>query len=141
MGYIFKGPVVACAQLNIDPFSDQSLPPKASIEVYPLALFKMKFTALAIATLLPFAVLSAPTAELGGEDVDSVESVALGERAITGTVDADALKYRRCPRTSCDAVGQYPRGTRVTMECFTTTSTTTVNGDRYMNTFRIYLRC
>jgi hypothetical protein len=86
----------------------------------------MRFTALAVATLLPFAALSAPTAELGGEDVGSP---ILEKRAITGTVDADALKYRRCPRTSCDAVGQYSRGTRVSMQCFTTASTTTVNGD------------
>lgn len=93
----------------------------------------MKFTTLAVAALLPFMALSAPTpgddvppTELGGTDVTSG---ALEKRAIVGTVDADALKYRKCPRTSCDAVGQYSRGTRVTMECFTTSSTTTVNGD------------
>ncbi|KAH8588087.1 hypothetical protein B0O99DRAFT_525684 [Bisporella sp. PMI_857] len=103
----------------------------------------MKFTSIAVAALLPFVALSAPTpvTELGGANVESRTAApaelegadatlaALEKRDIVGTVDADALKYRRCPRTSCNAVGQYPRGTRVTMECFTTASTTTVNGD------------
>lgn len=93
----------------------------------------MKLTALAVAALMPFVALSAPTAgedgialELDGRDM---KADVLEKRAIVGTVDAAALKYRRCPRTSCDAVGQYSRGTRVTMNCFTTASTTTVNGD------------
>jgi hypothetical protein len=102
----------------------------------------MKFAIAAVAALLPFVALSAPTpaddvsiVEIGGvifkshggADVESVKSIE--KRDVVGTVDADALKYRRCPRTTCEAVGQYARGTRVTMDCYTTTNTTPVSGN------------
>ncbi|KAH8586071.1 hypothetical protein B0O99DRAFT_704061 [Bisporella sp. PMI_857] len=90
----------------------------------------MKFAIAAVAALLPFVALSAPTPaddSHGGADVESVKSIE--KRDVVGTVDADALKYRRCPRTTCEAVGQYARGTRVTMDCYTTTNTTPVSGN------------
>jgi hypothetical protein len=89
----------------------------------------MKFTALAL-TLLPMLALTSPVPEdASAEAFDSTPSMSLDKRSITGVVDADALKYRRCPRTSCDAVGQYPRGYKMQIDCYTATDTTTVNGD------------
>lgn len=95
----------------------------------------MKFTALALAALLPFTTFAAPTAAPAGDLLfddtpsSSSSSLPLQKRAITGTVTADALKYRRCPRTSCDAVGQYSRGTHISINCYTDTDTTVVSGN------------
>ncbi|KAF2690610.1 hypothetical protein K458DRAFT_411979 [Lentithecium fluviatile CBS 122367] len=90
----------------------------------------MKFTPFFLTALLPLLTLAAPAAEPDdGTDMTPAAAATLDKRSIVGTVDADALKYRRCPRTSCEAVGQYSRGTKVTMECYTTTSTTVINGD------------
>jgi hypothetical protein len=41
----------------------------------------------------------------------------------------DALRYRRGPRISCDAIGQYPIGTKVEIVSYTSKNTTVVNGD------------
>lgn len=95
----------------------------------------MKLTAIAVAALLPIVALSAPMPDddapaVALDGTDSAPAM-LGKRGdIVGTVDADALKYRTCPRTSCTAVGQYSRGTRVTMKCYTTQNTSNVNGDK-----------
>ena len=93
----------------------------------------MRFTPLVLATFLPIAALATPVpVEWDGTDITPATEDALVKRAnIVGTVDADELKYRRCPRVidACEAVGEYPRGHRITMVCFTTSATTTVHGD------------
>ncbi|KAF7595588.1 hypothetical protein BBP40_005624 [Aspergillus hancockii] len=98
----------------------------------------MKFSAIALAALLPAAALSsaipedaAPTIYTGGDLAElGLEARDLEKRAVTGTVKVDGLRYRTCPRTSCTAVGQYAKGTKVTLICFTRTNTTPVNGDK-----------
>ncbi|KAH7548815.1 hypothetical protein BM1_10840 [Bipolaris maydis] len=101
----------------------------------------MKFTAFAIVTLLPLTTLSAPTAEAEGAllfapevegelpVLQDIKARSLEKRAITGTVTADALKHRQCPRTSCTADGQFSRGTRIQIRCYTDTDTTVVSGN------------
>ncbi|EMD85406.1 hypothetical protein COCC4DRAFT_66427 [Bipolaris maydis ATCC 48331] len=103
----------------------------------------MKFTAFAIVTLLPLTTLSAPTAEAEGgllfapevegelPVLQDIKARSLEKRAITGTVTADALKHRQCPRTSCTADGQFSRGTRIQIRCYTDTDTTVVSGNPF----------
>ena len=90
----------------------------------------MKYTTLALSALLPLLALSTPTPEdlVPLYNTTPASTNTIEKRAVTGTVDADALKYRRCPRTSCDAVGQYSRGTRISINCYTDKDTTVVNG-------------
>lgn len=113
----------------------------------------MKLTTLAVAALLPFAALGAPTAPddaaptPGLGELDIVERVAeldlveraaepdaefgiIEKRAVTGTVKVDGLRYRTCPRTSCTAIGQYPKGKKISLKCYTRVNTTPVNGDK-----------
>lgn len=54
---------------------------------------------------------------------------ALEKRAVSGTVVVDGLRYRTCPRTSCAAIGQYAKGTKISINCYTRTDTTVVDGD------------
>ncbi|WP_249645203.1 hypothetical protein [Nocardia sputi] len=49
--------------------------------------------------------------------------------AVTGTVQVDGLRYRRCPQSLCDTMGQYVKGTIIHMVCYTRTNTTVLNGD------------
>ena len=80
-----------------------------------------------LTALLPVAaVLAQPTKFYSGAVVKERE---LDKRAITGTVLVDGLRYRTCPRTSCTAVGQYPKGATISIVCYTGTDTTVVNGD------------
>lgn len=124
----------------------------------------MKFSTLAVAALLPFAALGAPTAPDDAaptHGLEIVERVAeldlvgrapepiaelddlverdpepdaefgiIEKRAVTGTVKVDGLRYRTCPRTSCTAIGQYPKGKKISLKCFTRVNTTPVNGDK-----------
>lgn len=53
----------------------------------------------------------------------------LDKRANSATVKVDGLGYRKCPRTSCDAVGQYSKGTKISITYYTRENTTVVNGD------------
>jgi len=48
-------------------------------------------------------------------------------RSALCTIVTDGVRYRTCPRTSCPAVGQYPKGTVLTFICYKTR--TTVNGN------------
>jgi len=91
---------------------------------------------LALVAALPALALpepvAAPAAELPAPTVYSgrpVEARELERRDNAGVVQVDGLRYRTCPRTSCTAVGQYAKGTRVTIKCYTRNNTTVVNGD------------
>lgn len=86
----------------------------------------MKFSASAIlVTLLaPLAVTAQEPTRLA-RDVSHIE-----KRAVGATVMVDGLRYRTCPRTSCSAPGQFAKGTKISLQCYTRTSTTTVNGDK-----------
>jgi len=92
---------------------------------------------LALVAALPALALpepvAAPAAELPAPTVYSGPPVAeareLERRDNAGVVQVDGLRYRTCPRTSCTAVGQYAKGTRVTIKCYTRNNTTVVNGD------------
>lgn len=135
----------------------------------------MKLTTLAVAALLPFAALGAPTgpddaapsvgavpglverdaeawimerdaeaeimereadAEIMEREADAeilerdAETGLIEKRSVSGTVRVDGLRYRKCPRTSCTAVGQYKKGTHVRLSCYTRKNTTTVKGDK-----------
>lgn len=37
--------------------------------------------------------------------------------SVTGTVNANNVRYRRCASTSCEAVGQYQQGQTITIVC------------------------
>ncbi|KAJ5090121.1 hypothetical protein N7532_008805 [Penicillium argentinense] len=101
----------------------------------------MKFSALAVAALLPIAALAQPLEAADPQatdhpdfavvdyEVPAVEARDLEKRAVSGKVLVDGLRYRTCPRTSCSAVGQYSKGTKISIKCFTRKDTTTVNGD------------
>ena len=60
------------------------------------------------------------------------EESALEKRAVSATVLVDGLRYRTCPRVSdnCPAMGQYAKGKKISLTCFTRTNTTPVNGDK-----------
>lgn len=47
------------------------------------------------------------------------DELLVARAPVTGTVNADAVRYRRCPNTSsaCDPIGQYNRGQRITIIC------------------------
>jgi len=77
----------------------------------------MKLTAVVIA-LLSSVALAAPAAEMDKRAV------------VDATVAVDGLRYRTCPKTTCSAPGQYPKGTKIKLSCYTTSGTTEVNGDK-----------
>ena len=63
---------------------------------------------LFVAPFLAVVALAAPSADL--ED-RAVKSCTLKTTT--------ALKYRKCPKTSCTAVGQYAKGAKVKVSCVT----------------------
>lgn len=88
----------------------------------------MKFIALALAAILPVAVLGQEPTFVGMQpQVRRDES--LEKRSVSGTVVVDGLHYRTCPRTSCPAIGQYAKGTHLDLICYTRDNTTPVDGD------------
>lgn len=92
----------------------------------------MKFSVLAIAALLPALALTqeAPT---NLPDAPVVESRNLEKRAVSGKVLVDGLRYRTCPKRTCTAVGQYAKGTKISIKCLTRIGTTVENGDPYVS--------
>ncbi|XTI91403.1 hypothetical protein V2W45_1194988, partial [Cenococcum geophilum] len=54
----------------------------------------------------------------------------LESRNLHYTITSNSVRYRRCPRTSCDAIRQYIKGTKVTLKYYTNTNTTPINGNR-----------
>ena len=93
----------------------------------------MKFTssALLIAPLLAFigttAAIPSPVDAVSGVkskinqlvNARDSDELLVARAPVTGTVNADAVRYRRCPNTSnaCEPVGQYNRGQRITIIC------------------------
>ncbi|KAF5857228.1 hypothetical protein ETB97_006071 [Aspergillus alliaceus] len=98
----------------------------------------MKFSVIALAALLPATALGAAMPEDAAPTVyaePEVPAIDLGsrdleKRAVSGTVVVDGLRYRTCPKTSCNAVGQYSKGTKISLVCYTRSNTTPVNGDK-----------
>ncbi|KAF8162680.1 hypothetical protein B0H34DRAFT_794473 [Crassisporium funariophilum] len=66
-----------------------------------------------------------------GEPYSSASIVGrtLEKRAVSARVETDGLKYRTCPRTSCDTIGQYSIGSAISITCYTRDRTTPINGD------------
>lgn len=110
-----------------------------------LSIFNMKLTLVALTALLPCttlgaALVAAPTlpsiTNTGTPERDvEIESADLDKRSIkvvTGKVLVDGLHYRPCPLvvSYCAPNGQFAKGTKISMVCFTRTATTTVNGDK-----------
>ncbi|KAG7087643.1 hypothetical protein E1B28_013591 [Marasmius oreades] len=89
----------------------------------------MKFFTLALAALLPAAVLAQEPTFYTGNPVARAAEPALEKRSITANVKVDGLRYRTCPRTECTAMGQYPINTQIQIDCYTATGTTTVEGN------------
>ncbi|KAL1991493.1 hypothetical protein VTN49DRAFT_4801 [Thermomyces lanuginosus] len=99
----------------------------------------MKLSSVFLAALAPIAAFALPSpveeAAAAATQPSSPEpkfdtgSNTIEKRASRAVVVADGLRYRTCPRTSCTAVGQYARGTEVTLRCYTREGTTVVNGD------------
>ena len=82
----------------------------------------MKFTTL-LAVLVPLALAQEPTLAGRAPEIE--------KRAIqSATVMVDGLRYRNCPKRTCDAPGQYPKGTKIKLSCYTRDGTTTENGDK-----------
>lgn len=104
----------------------------------------MKFSLIALATILPATAFgaampedaadAAPTYYTGPEiPALNLEERGLEKRAVSGYVKTDGLRYRTCPRTTCTAVGQYAKGTKLSLVCYTRSNTTPVNGDKYVS--------
>lgn len=74
------------------------------------------------------AAASEPTVYTPPAEFD-LDTRALEKRAITGTVMVDGLRYRICPRTNCAALGQFAKGTKISINCYTRTDTTVIDGD------------
>lgn len=91
----------------------------------------MKLSTLALAAIVPATALGgSATATLPGVVDTDVPVATLEKRAVGGTVQVDGLRYRKCPRKSCEAVGQYAKGTRISLVCYTRDGTTSVEGDK-----------
>ncbi|TFK69993.1 hypothetical protein BDN72DRAFT_959122 [Pluteus cervinus] len=102
----------------------------------------MKLSTAYIALISYAAVaFAAPPAEPAPADILAAKTAALAEldahspleelapSSVTGTINASALKYLLCPRTTgCTAMGQYSRGTVVTIQCRTNVNTSSVEG-------------
>lgn len=107
----------------------------------------MKLSTLFLSAFVPLAVFAHPVAEeaatavVGEADTSPTLAFApesdvneLEKRWDTdAVVKVDGLRYRKCPRTSCTAVGQYSKGTRLKLKCFTDKNTTPVNGDPFVS--------
>ncbi|KAJ8092659.1 hypothetical protein PM082_006987 [Marasmius tenuissimus] len=87
----------------------------------------MKLSTLFTALLPVAAVLAQEPTFYSGTPL--LEDRELDKRAITGTVLVDGLRHRTCPRTSCPAPGQYAKGTKISIVCYTRDDTTVVEGD------------
>ncbi|PPQ94587.1 hypothetical protein CVT25_011900 [Psilocybe cyanescens] len=108
-----------------------------SVNRLPHIFVNMKFTyataalALALSAFTPALGLPEPVPATPEPTVYSgpVPNSSLEARANSATVLVDGLRYRTCPKTSCTAVGQYAKGTKVTINCYTRAGTTVVEGD------------
>jgi len=80
---------------------------------------------LAQSVAAPAADLPAPTVYSG----HPVEARELEKRDNAGVIKRNDLDYRICPRNSCTSKGKYPKGTRITIKCYTREKTTVVKGD------------
>ena len=79
----------------------------------------MKSTLLAAALMAPL-TLASPAPDM------------TKRAAVSATVKVDGLRYRTCPKTSCSAPGQFAKGTKISLSCYTRDNTETVNGDKYV---------
>lgn len=79
----------------------------------------MKFSLLAAALMAPL-TLASPAPDM------------TKRAAVSATVKVDGLRYRTCPKTSCSAPGQFAKGTKISLSCYTRDNTETVNGDKYV---------
>ncbi|KDR70843.1 hypothetical protein GALMADRAFT_144324 [Galerina marginata CBS 339.88] len=96
--------------------------------------FSLPILALALASLTPALALpepapAAPEATVYSGPVVGRDIELLEKRNNAGVVQTDGLRYRTCPRTSCAAIGQYAKGTHITIKCYTRDNTTVVKGD------------
>jgi hypothetical protein len=83
----------------------------------------MKFTTIALAILAPLALAQEPTLAGRAPDIE--------KRAIQSTiVMGDGLHYRVEPKRTGGAPGQYAKGTKIKLSCYTRDDTTTANGDK-----------
>lgn len=65
---------------------------------------------------------TAPSAGDGGPSTMSCSHSHSNQDADSGYVDADWLRYRSGPHTSCAAKGQAADGTKIYYHCYTTTN-------------------
>lgn len=70
---------------------------------------------LSICLLAPLSVLASPV-----PDTSPASPLATLERRACTAKTTATVKYRTCGKTSCTAVGQYAKGTKVTIKCFVT---------------------
>jgi hypothetical protein len=124
---------------TVSPSSASPFAPSSSAQLI------MKFTGLALAALVPFVALSAPTAEPEGAllyapavpgelpTLKDLSARSLEKRAITGKTTTD-LKHRRCPKTTsaCTADGQFGKNKNIKIKCFRDWDTSKVEGDPYV---------
>ena len=99
----------------------------------------MKFSVALL--FAPFVLLAAPhPATADADKVAAIKQAVLaspGARAsVVGTVNANYVRYRRCARTSCAAVGQYQKGHKVTITCQVRGET--IHGWRYEFQLRLF---
>lgn len=93
---------------------------------------RLAITSIAFALLAPLAVAQEPS----GVRFDTPHMIPrdYGYPAkggpVNATVVADSLPYRTCPKRSCEASGEFVKGTNLTLECYTRTDTDTIQGDK-----------
>lgn len=79
----------------------------------------MMFTSLALAMMLPVATLASADNDHGIE-----------KRDVYAYTNTNGLRYRTCPNTGCTAIGQLDAGYVLYLQCYTTSGTTVVEGDK-----------
>lgn len=92
----------------------------------PTQFSTMKFSSIFFAPLIllatSVAAVPTPDADVSSIDAKNALIVSAGDlsaarAAVTGTVNADNVRYRRCANTDCEAIGQYHTGRKITIQC------------------------
>ena len=84
----------------------------------PLLISLLALTHSSLAVPAP-AADPAPVADAAPEGLSLAEPNALEKRLTTMcTVSADNTIYRKCPWTYCMAIGKYPKGKKVAVDCY-----------------------
>ena len=119
---LLKGLPVPGTTLNLSTTSQLNTPRhnQHSIMKLSAALLLAPFVLLASAApdASPATADEAVKGEIAATSVREAAQAPVEFHApVTGTVDANNVRYRRCASTSCEAIGQYHKGQKITITC------------------------